>query len=322
MAQVLFRMLRERHPGRPIDVLAPPSTVALTTRMAEVDRGIHLEVGHGEVKLGYRVGLARHLGQQGYTQAFVLPNSIKSALVPALAGIPVRTGYRGEYRYFLLNDIRLLSKRRLPLMIQRFAALALVPGAPLPDPLPLPHLVADETQLATLLEKFGLTASRPLLGLCPGAEYGPAKQWPARHFAAAAADALAAGWQVAVFGGPKDVAISAEIANLVDEQRGGGLVVNLAGETTLLEVVDLLSGCAHVISNDSGLMHIACAVGAAVTVVYGSSSPGFTPPLSERAEIASLSLACSPCFKRQCPLGHTNCLNDLTPDRLAVRFER
>ena len=314
MAQVLFTILRDRNPDGAIDVLAPPATVSLAQRMAEIDRGIRFEVGHGEFKLGYRLGLAKHLVQNSYDHAIVLPNSLKSAIVPAFANIPRRTGFLGEYRYYLLNDLRLLDKRRLPLMIDRFAALGVDDGAARPDPLPRPRLMTDGQRQTTLKDQFDI-GDGPVLGLCPGAEYGPAKQWPAEHHAALVREATGNGWQVLIFGTDKDRPIAQAIADVAGVGSG---VCDLTGKTSLLDAIDLLGLCDHVVTNDSGLMHVACAVGVPVTAVYGSSSPDFTPPLSDRASIASLALDCSPCFKRNCPLGHTNCLVRLEPGRLPL----
>ena len=320
MAQVLFTILRDANPEGAIDVLAPPATVSLTQRMAQIDRGIRFEVGHGEFRLGYRFGLAKHLAENGYDHAIVLPNSLKSAIVPAFAGIPRRTGFLGEYRYYLLNDLRLLDKRRLPLMIDRFAALGVDDGKTPPQPLPHPRLMLDAARQAVLRDQFDI-GGEPVLGLCPGAEFGPAKQWPAEHHAVLAASALANGWQVLIFGTDKDAAIARVIVTAVQDSAvpGGvptGRLCDLTGKTSLLDAIDLLGLCDHVVTNDSGLMHVACAVGVPVTAVYGSSSPDFTPPLSERATIASLGLDCAPCFKRTCPLGHTNCLKRLSPGQL------
>lgn len=319
MAQVLFTILRDANPEGEIDVLAPPATVSLTQRMAQINRGIRFEVGHGEFRLGYRLGLAKHLAQNGYDHAIVLPNSLKSAIVPAFAGIPRRTGFLGEYRYYLLNDLRLLDKRRLPLMIDRFAALGVDDDKAPPDPLPHPRLMVDAGRQADLRGQFDIGGG-PVLGLCPGAEYGPAKQWPAEHHAALATNALQNGWQVLIFGTDKDAAIARAIVTGAGESAGpaaaSGRLCDLTGRTSLLDAIDLLGLCDHVVTNDSGLMHVACAVDVPVTAVYGSSSPDFTPPLSDRATIASLGLDCSPCFKRTCPLGHTNCLNRLAPGQL------
>lgn len=314
MSQVLYKLLRQRWQDCEIDVLAPPASLSVVTRMAEVNRGIRFDLAHGELGLGKRFALGEALKKNQYTRAIVLPNSLKSALVPFAAEIPIRTGFRGEYRYFLLNDMRMLSKRRLPRMIDRFAVLGTKSGHVAPEHIPLPELRTDPANQTELLEKLGLDQSRPVLGLCPGAEFGDAKKWPTDHYAALAKTAVEQGYQVWLFGGPADAETGSEIAT-----AAGDHCVSLAGKTSLLDAIDLLGLCHQVVSNDSGLMHIAAAVGVHTTVIYGSTSPGFTPPLTEKLDIVSLGLDCSPCFKRTCPLGHKNCLNQLKPETIPLQ---
>ncbi|MEA3291873.1 MAG: lipopolysaccharide heptosyltransferase II, partial [Pseudomonadota bacterium] len=255
------------------------------------------------------------LHRKAFARAIVLPGSWKSALVPWLAKIPRRTGFVGEQRWGLLNDIRRLDKSRLPLNVQRFVALGLSADAPPPEKHPYPALTADPESRARAVEKFAIDPARPLLALCPGAEYGPAKRWPEEHFAAVAGAKAAAGWQVLLFGSDKERPISAGIDRL-----SGGRCVDLAGRTSLGEVIDLMSLSEAVVSNDSGLMHVAAALGRKLIALYGSSSPDFTPPLGDTCEVLRLHLPCSPCFKRECPLGHLDCLNRLSPARVLERI--
>lgn len=321
MAQALFMALRQRHPECRITVLAPAWSRPLLARMPEVDAAIDLPFAHGELNLGGRLALARGLTPKGFDRAIVLPNSFKSALIPALAGIPVRTGWRGEMRFWLLNDIRLLDQRRYPRMVERFVALAHPPGQPLPDPLPRPHLRADPERLAALRERFALDPERPVLALCPGAEFGPAKRWPERHYAEVANTLIARGWKVWILGSTRDREVAQTIlALLAPEQREN--VRNLAGATELADAVDLLAAASLVVSNDSGLMHIAAALDRPLIVVYGSSSPAFTPPLAERAETLAIPVDCGPCFRRECPKRHLKCLNDLRPELVLAAAER
>ncbi|MCB1645154.1 MAG: lipopolysaccharide heptosyltransferase II [Pseudomonadales bacterium] len=314
MSQTLYSALREINPDVQIDVLAPAASLPLVSRMAEVSEGLLFEAGHGELNLPYRRRMGEFLRGNHYDQAIVLPNSLKSALVPFFADIPVRTGFRGEFRYWLLNDIRLLNKQRLPLMTDRFMALSVPTGEPVPA-LRYPLLQINEINRQKLLQKLSLSLSKPVLGLCPGAEFGDAKKWPEQHYAALADKAIREGMQVWLFGGPKDAETTRLIQQLMDLGNLAS-VFDLAGQTTLLDAVDLLSLCQRVVSNDSGLMHIAAATGVKTAVVYGSTSPGFTPPLADDAEIFALTMDCRPCFKRTCPLGHKNCLVNLTPDHL------
>jgi heptosyltransferase-2 len=297
-------------PSADIHLLAPSATAPLGARMPGVSQTHVLAVGHGELALGKRRACARSLSGR-FDQAIVLPNSFKSALVPWWAGAAVRTGWQGESRFVVLNDRRRLDKERYPLMIERFMALGLAPNAALPQPLPVPVLQADPDNVERLLGTHNLTTQGGVTVLCPGAEYGPAKQWPAAHFAEVARHAVADGQQVWLIGSPKDRAISADIAAQVPTG-----IVNLAGITTLLEALDLLSLAEVVVSNDSGLMHVACALGRRVIAVFGSTSHAFTPPLGESAVVVREDLACSPCFQRECPLGHLRCLNDLAPRRV------
>lgn len=308
MAQPMFRLLHQRHDKLVLDVLAPPWTLPLLSRMPEVRRGIAAQFGHGELKFGERRRLAQTLQAEGYDQAIVLPNSLKSALIPLLAKIALRTGYRGELRYGLINDMRHLDERALPKMAERFAALALPRDATLPRPLPVPRLISHPNNIKIILKKQLLTLSKPVVIFCPGAEYGPAKRWPAEYFGALAKVASENGYAVWLVGSPKDTAIGDEIV-----RASGDACVNLCGKTSLEDAIDLISIAALVVTNDSGLMHCAAALDRPLLALYGSSSPAFTPPLSDKAKIVSIDIACSPCFKRECPLGHFNCMRQLTP---------
>lgn len=311
MAQTLFVCLKRQHPDCQIDVLAPEWSRPLLERMPEVREALSFPLGHGAFELATR----RRIGQQlrgRYDQAILLPNSLKSALVPYFAGIPKRTGWRGEMRFGLLNDIRTLDKARYPLMIERFMALAHAPGAELPKPYPEPRLAIDSASRDAALERFGLSLDRPVLALCPGAEFGEAKRWPAEHYAAVADARLRQGWQVWLFGSQKDAPGGEEIREWVTPGFEED-VCNLAGRTSLAEAIDLLSCASAVISNDSGLMHVAAALDRPLVAVYGSTSPGFTPPLASQVEVVRLGLECSPCFDRTCRFGHYDCLRLLQP---------
>lgn len=317
LAQPLFGRLHEKHRELELDVLAPAWTLPLLARMPEVREGLASPFGHGELKLVQRWRLARKLRARGYDQAIVLPNSFKSALIPRLAGIGLRTGFVGEARQPLLNDARRLDPQALPLMAERFAHLADAPGEPLRRPLPQPALSVSPAARDALLKRLGLSAEPPVACLCPGAEYGPAKRWPAEHFANLALRLVADGWQVWLIGSPRDRAIGAQI-----QRASGGRCRDLCGATGLAEAVDLLSLARVVVCNDSGLMHVAAALDRPMLALYGSSSPSFTPPLSPRAEVVMLDLPCSPCFQRECPLGHFKCMRELAPERIFERVRR
>lgn len=320
MAQTLFTCLKQRHPDCQIDVLAPDWSRPILERMPEVRNALSFPLGHGVLELATRRKIGKSLAGQ-YDQAILLPNSLKSALVPFFAGIPKRTGWKGEMRYGLLNDVRNLDKQRLPLMIERFMALAYEPDAALPKPYPQPRLVIDNASREAALAKFGLSLDRPVLALCPGAEFGEAKRWPAEHYAKVAELKIRAGWQVWLFGSKNDHPGCEEIrARLIPGLREES--VNLAGETSLAEAIDLLSAASAVVSNDSGLMHVAAALNRPLVAVYGSTSPQFTPPLADQVEIVRLGLECSPCFERTCRFGHYDCLRELKPRPVIEALQR
>jgi len=310
MAQSLFMTLQQRQPAVIIDVLAPPWSLPLLSRMPQVNDAIALPAGHGQLALATRFRLGRQLRHKGYTQAIVIPRSFKAALVPFFAGIPLRTGYRGEMRYGVINDMRVLNKEVLTQTVQRQVALGLPKTAEQPPAIPYPQLDIDEDNQKHLQKKLGLHPDKPVIGLMPGAEYGPAKQWPIAYYQELAGKLIAAGDQVLVFGSDKERAIGEQIG------LAGKNVINLCGKTRLEDVVDLIALCDSVVSNDSGLMHVACATGRRVIAIYGSSSPSYTPPLSKNAEVIYRYLECSPCFKRVCPLGHTNCLTGIDSEIL------
>jgi len=320
MAQCLFACLRQQYPDCQMDVLAPKWSFALLERMPEVRRALHFPLGHGVFAVRQRRQIGRALKGQ-YDQAIVLPNSFKSALVPFFAGIKKRSGWLGELRYGLLNDWRKLDKQCYPLMIERFMALALPPDTPLQKPYPQPCLQVDEASRAAALEAFLLNTARPLLALCPGAEFGEAKRWPALHYAKVAEAKIRQGWQVWIFGSASDRVCGDSIcARLADDLRS--FAVNLAGKTTLAQAIDLLSCADAVVSNDSGLMHVAAALNRPLVAVYGSTSPEFTPPLAEQVQIVRSALPCSPCFERTCRFAHYDCLQKLMPPVVIAALEQ
>ncbi len=317
MAQSLFMTLKSMDSAAHIDVLAPAWTRPLLDRMPEVASAIASPFGHGELKLAARRRLGRSLIRQGYDHAIVLPNSIKAALVPFFARIPTRTGFVGEQRYGLLNDLRKLDKQALPLTVQRFVSLAGEADEEPPQHPPIPRLQPPADAFASACARFGLGGSdAPVLALAPGAEFGASKRWPESHFAEVAKRRLEAGWQVWLFGSEKDADVTATINRMID-----GRGRDLAGDTRLEDAIDLLSGCDAVVTNDSGLMHVAAALGLPVAAVYGSTSPTMTPPLSTLAQSVSIELECRPCFKRECPLEHMDCLNKLHPDLVITALD-
>lgn len=313
MAQSLFRALKDDNPTVIIDVLAMDWTRPLLQRMPEVNEAITMPVTHGTFGWKVRKELANKIAKKAYDQAIILPNSWKSALIPWFAGIPVRTGWRGEMRYGLLNDIRSLDKIALPMMVQRFVSLAYPATQSHAAPSYQAPLMQAEVISSALNPARGSGQKR--LILCPGAEFGPAKQWPPEHYAKLADHFLNAGWQIIILGSKADQHTAEAISKkLATESRAQ--FFNLSGQTKLDEAIDLLGTADCVVANDSGLMHIAAALQRPLVALYGPTSPSFTPPLADNAQLLQLDVDCGPCFQRTCPKGHHRCMQDLTVSRV------
>ncbi|MEQ1598782.1 MAG: lipopolysaccharide heptosyltransferase II [Methylotenera sp.] len=321
LAQSLFKTLKINHPNCIIDVAAPSWTLPLLARMPEVSEAIALPFKHRELAFFERIKFGKSLKNKGYTQAIILTNSFKSAILPFAVGIKKRTGFLGEMRYGLINDVRALDKTKLKKTVERFVALGLDKDVELPKTLPNPQLNNSLQTSWILASRAGILNNKSkdfnhkILGLCPGAEYGAAKRWPAEYYAEVAIAALEKGWQVLLFGSDKDVPVTSQINQLTQNN-----CVDLAGKTKLDEAIDLMSLCDIVISNDSGLMHIAAALNKRLIAIFGSSDPYHTPPMHPQAVIEYLGLECSPCFKRECPLGHLNCLKNIQPKQILMHI--
>jgi len=319
LSEALIANLRAA-PGEPaaIDVVAPPWCGPVYARMNGVARIIDAPAGHGQFALRERRRLGMSLRAARYDRAYVLPNTWKSALVPWFARIPARIGYRGEARYGLLTEARNLDARAMPQLVTRYAALAHAADAPAREP-PAPVLVPDADNLAAAMQALDLTRAKPVAVLCPGAEYGPAKRWPAEHFADVARRFADDGYAIWILGSPNDRTSAAALITALGPT--GPAVRDLSGRTDLGTAIDLMSVASIVVSNDSGLMHAAAAVRAPLVALFGSSSPAYTPPLSDSARIARIDIVCSPCFERECPLGHFRCMRELSPE-LVYNFAR
>lgn len=312
LMQPMLLRLKQRFPNCSIDLLAPPWTVSLLKQMPEINEVIVNPFPHGALQLRTRYQLGKQLRTKQYDTALVLPNSLKSALVPFFANIPQRIGFVGEMRYGLLNDARKLDKQKLPLMVERFAYLAENADNEIQRPIPNPQLNIAEEKRSAVLHKLNLTLDKPVAIFCPGAEYGPAKRWPVSYFAELAQRLHTQGYAVWLVGSTKDKEVSEKIVALGNPQSR-----NLCGETDLSDAIALLACASLVVSNDSGLMHLAAALDRPLLAIFGSSSPQFTPPLSSQAQVIKLDISCSPCFKRECPLQHFDCMMKLTPDVVA-----
>jgi heptosyltransferase II len=295
MAQPLLARLKQS--GATIDVLAPEWVAPVLHRMPAVDEVITAPFRHGLLLLGSRWRLGRSLKGRGYEAAYVLPNSWKSALVPFFAGIPKRIGYVGEMRYGLLNSAQKSVNAPMPL---HYARLAGGPDAPLGSP----QLSVWEEEIRETRRRFGIEGEYTVL--CPGAEYGPAKRWP--YFRDLAARL---GTAVVLLGSRNDEPAAAGIPGK-----------NLVGKTSLDEAIRLIAGAAAVVSNDSGLMHVAAALGRPQVALFGSSSPEHTPPASAAARVLWLKLECSPCFERECPLGHFRCMKEISVEQVLAAMDR
>jgi heptosyltransferase-2 len=293
MAQPLLARLQDKTAGLELDMLAPEWVAPVARRMPQVREVITVPFRHGGLQLRERWRVGRALRGRGYQQAIVLPNSWKSALVPFFARIPLRSGYVGESRYGLLN--RVYRKSGDPMTLH-YARLSEAPGSVIEQPLPLPRLLASAADIQATMQRFGLAGRYAVL--CPGAEYGPAKRWP--YFGELSARLR---MQAVILGSGNDA------------QAARGLSgKNLVGQTNLDQAMDLIAGADLVVSNDSGLMHVAAALGRPQVALFGSSSPEHTPPLSKAARVVWLHVECSPCYQRECPLGHFRCMRELTVD--------
>ena len=311
MAQSLFKWLRSREEDVAIDVVAPPGPLSLTGRMPEVRKAVALDVSHGELHLGRRWSVGRGLRPRRYDQAIVLPSSFKSALLPWFAGIPTRTGYRGELRFGLLNDIRSLNGAASEQNVRGYLGLGVSPGEAEPPDVPRPALRVDSENRDRLVRELGLQEERPVVALAPGAAYGPSKRWPAERFARLAERVAGRGAAVWVLGTAADASVGEAIVHGIRGAR------NLCGSTTLTDAVDVLSLADAVVANDSGLMHVAAAVGSPVVAIFGPTAPTFAPPLSDRSTVLYRGVACSPCEHRDCPYGHHDCMQTITVDDVA-----
>lgn len=310
MAQPLLRLLYDRDPERPIDVLAPAWVAPVWRAMREVDAVLEAPFKHGKLQLRARWRVAAQLRQRGYMDAYVLPNTLKFALIPWLAGIARRVGYRGEMRYGLLNVMHHDNRHAPRSMIPFYAALAEAPrleARPL-SALPRPTLYVAQEQAAEALRRTELRPDRPLVLFAPGAEFGTAKRWPASHFAALAQAIRLerADVQIALLGSGKDKAVCDAIVALAPGTH------NLAGVTGLGEAVALIAKADAVVSNDSGLLHIASALNRPIIAIYGPTDPCHAPPFSDVAKSLYLGLSCAPCKQRECPLGHHRCMTEIS----------
>lgn len=320
MSQSLYRLLTQHYPDVEIDVMAPAWCCPLLKHMPEVSQSITIPFEHGTLALGKRRQLGKSLKNHGYQQALILPNSFKSVIIPFFANIPRRTGWRGEMRYGFLNDIRTLDKNFFPLMVQRYAALAFdrqMMHITTEYPLPWPRLVVSPNELLTV---FQLNNKRPIIGFCPGAEFGPAKCWPHYHYATLASKLITRGYQIVLFGSIKDYSSGETISAAIQPEKRV-YCHNLVGRTSLDQAISLIAACQGIVSNDSGLMHVASALERPLVVLYGPSSPNFTPPLSYKARIIRLINGYYKIRKGNNPQGYHPSLINIQPSQVLSELE-
>ncbi len=308
MSLALIHRLKQQNPQAEITVLVVPWCAAVFNLCEDVTHVIPLNIPHGVLGIKARWQCAQMLKTYHFDIAYVLPNSWKSALVPFLAKIPKRIGFVGEMRWRLLTECHQKSQD-LSLLVDKYQSLARGD-----EPFLRPKLTIKSEQFdqEALLKKQDVTLAKPVIAFCPGAEYGPAKRWPSPYYAAVAQHFIHQGWQVWVFGSPKDAVVAKEITTAVS-----GDIVSWVGHTTLAEAIYLLSLVQKVVTNDSGLMHVAAALNLPTVALFGSSSPNYTPPLSDKAIVKYLHVSCSPCFKRECPLmgnDYMKCLTGILPE--------
>ena len=311
MTEPLLRRLHAR--GERLTVGALPWVAPVYRAMAQVADVIEFPFAHGGLQLKARRTIAKRIAGQ-FNKAYVLPNSLKSALLPFLASIPERIGYLGEARVGLLTH-RLKNPKAKPPMVAFYSALS-GEGDLLSD---RPELRMEAAQVESTLHSLGLQRGAYVV-FAPGAEFGPAKRWPARHFAELA---VKLDLPVVLLGSSKEAALCHEIAAPVNALQASKCL-NLAGKTSLPQALSLIAGSRSMVSNDSGLMHVAAALGVPQVAIFGSSSPLHTPPLNDKASVFWLKndpayhppLDCAPCFARECPLGHTRCLNDIGAEQV------
>ena len=284
MAQTLYKRIKKELPSSQIDVMSPHWSLALLERMPEVCKKIVSPFSHGETKLFERYRLGQGLKKENYDRAIILTNSLKSSLIPYFARIGVRTGWLGEFRYGLINDIRSSKKLKKSLMVEKFAALSLYEENYSIENLTFPELEIDFANQRKFLEEFSIDYSKNTMAICPGAEFGPSKRWPAEYYAEIAKFYVNKGWNVLCIGSKNDEDIGIEIGSL-NNLGCNESFINLIGKTSLQDAIDILAFTEKVVTNDSGLMHIAAAVKTPLVALYGPSSPEYTPPLISKKKI-------------------------------------
>jgi len=284
MAQSLYKIIKDSNPQSKIDVLSPEWSLGILNRMDELDDVICSPFDHGDLRIKDRIRFGYSLRDRSYDQAIVLTNSLKSSFIPFTANIPKRTGWLGEMRYGFINDIRKVNKNKHKLMVEKFSCLSINPLVENNYEIPWPSLRVDLINLSKLLKKYSFEQSHESIAICPGAEFGPSKRWPANYYAEVIRHYLSKNWQVFILGSKNDLPVAKVIEDQVPSENKA-LLFNFTGQTSIEDAVDILSTCDLVLTNDSGLMHVAAAVNVKLLALYGPTSPKFTPPLSKKAKV-------------------------------------
>jgi heptosyltransferase-2 len=308
----VVRLLNARFPDRPVDVLTTAMVAPLLDYMPGVRNGIVFDLPRKRLAWSLHRALAARLRAESYGHALIMPRTWKAALAPTLARIPIRTGFVGEMRFGLINDLR-PGEKALPRMVDRCAALALPKGAPLPADWPYPQLVVPREEVSRWRERMGLTDARPVAVVAPGA-VGPSKRWPAAAYAQLAGQLCEQGFSVWVIGGPQEKELAAEIGAAAPSRCRDLTGADLRNAILALAAADVA------VSNDSGLLHVAAAIGTPSIGIFGPTSPWHWAPLNPLAAVIEpkTDVPCRPCHKPTCRFGHHRCMRDIPAEQVAA----
>jgi heptosyltransferase-2 len=311
MSQTLLKRVKSENPNTEIDILVNSTFKSLVERMPEISKAVILDSRHKELGLLKRLNLARRI-KGNYDQSIVLSRSIKSALIPYFAKIPIRTGELGESRYILINDLKKFTKEDRRKTAFRYVSMFSKKEEVL-DEKYYPSLQSDPENIKILSDKYKLNLDKKIIIFAPGAAFGPSKMWPVEKFKELG-EKLNKDFFILILGSNNE-------KNIGDKIVTNKNMINLCGETTITEAVDLMHISEFCVSNDSGLMHLASATNTKSISIYGATSPELTPPLTSNKEIHYRGISCSPCFEKKCKYGHYNCLVEIQADDIFKSFK-
>ena len=311
MSQTLLKRVKSENPNTEIDILVNSTFKSLVERMPEISKAVILDSRHKELGLLKRLNLARRI-KGNYDQSIVLSRSIKSALIPYFAKIPIRTGELGESRYILINDLKKFTKEDRRKTAFRYVSMFSKKEEVL-DEKYYPSLQSDPENIKILSDKYKLNLDKKIIIFAPGAAFGPSKMWPVEKFKELG-EKLNKDFFILILGSNNE-------KNIGDKIVTNKNMINLCGETTITDAVDLIHISEFCVSNDSGLMHLASATNTKSISIYGATSPELTPPLTINKEIHYRGISCSPCFEKKCKYGHYNCLVEIQADDVFKSFK-